>query len=403
MKSVVVVGDGMADEPVAELGGKTPLEASHTPHLDHMAARGVLGLTRLLPASALPAGDIACLAVLGYDPARHQSGCAAFEAAGLGVSLGPGDVAFRLDLVTRARGDDGVDILADAMGGRPSWDEGRRLVADLALALEGDGVTVHAGRGHRHLLVWRGGEGGARTLPPHAVVDQPVEPVLPAGAGSERLRALMDRGAVVLDAHPVCEARRARGEGAPNAIWLWGQGGPGVLPALRERFAVEGAVVAARAVARGIGARAGLRVIDVPGATGGSDTDLRGKVEHGLRALDEVDFLFLHMAAPDDSGHAGDAPQKVRDIERLDAELLGPLLDGLRARGGDWRVMVLADHATPCGKRTHTADPVPFVVYVADHDRRAGAQKRAYHERDAGEQGIFVLEGYTLVERLLRA
>ena len=403
MKSVVVVGDGMADEPVAELGGKTPLEAAHTSHLDQMAARGILGLTRTLPASALPAGDIGCLAVLGYDPSSHQTGCATFEAAGLGIVLAPGDVAFRLDLVTRARRDDGVEIMADPTGGRPSPEEGRLLAADLAAALDGDDIAVHAGRGHRHLVVWRGGAGDARTLPPHALVGRPIEPALPAGPGAERLRTLMDRGGAVLRAHPVCDARRARGEGAPNAIWLWGQGGRHVLPALRERFGVEGAVVAGSAGARGVGASAGLRVIDVPGATGGSDSDLRSKVDHGLRALDEVDFLFVHVGAPDDSGHAGDAPQKVRDIERLDTELVGPLLDGLRARGGDWRVMVLADHATPCGKRTHTADPVPFVIYTSAHDGRDGAQKRSYHERDAGERGIFLAEGHTLLERLLRA
>ena len=323
MKSVVVVGEGMADEPVAELGAKTPLEAALTPHLDHMAARGILGQTRLQPASSLLTGDMACLAVLGYDPVRYQTGCATFEAAGLGVALAPGDVAFRVDLVTLARRDDGVEIMADPTGGGLSLEEGRRLAADLAATLDGDDVVLHPGRGHRHLLVWRGGEGDARTVPPYAIIDRPVEAALASGRGAERLRALMDRGAAVLRTHPVCEARRMRGEGAPNAIWMWGQGSRRVLPALRERFGVEGAAVAGSVAARGVASSAGLRVLDVPGATGGSDSDLRGKVERGLRALDEVDFLFLHVAAPDESGHAGDAPRKVRDIERLDAELRG--------------------------------------------------------------------------------
>ena len=403
MKCVVVVGDGMADEPVAELGGKTPLEAARTPTLDHMAARGILGLTRTLPASALAAGDIACLAVLGYDPAQYQTGCGAFEAVGLGVALEPGDVAFRLDLVTLARPDDGALVMADFAGGRPSVEEGRGLAADLASALGGEGVELHPGRGHRHLLVWRGGDVDVRTTPPHAIANTAVEPAWPRGPGAERLRTLMDRAGDVLRGHPVCEARRARGAGAPNAVWPWGQGARRVLPSLPGRFGMEGAVVAATALARGLGMAAGLRVVDVPGATGRSDTDFRGKAEHGLGALDEVDFLFVHVAAPDESGHLGDAQQKVRDIERLDGDVLRPLLEGLRARGADWRVMALADHATPCSKRTHTADAVPFVVQVAAHDERAGATTRSYHERDAREQGIFVPEGHTLLERLLRA
>ena len=402
MKCVVVVGDGMADEPIAELGGKTPLEVARTPNLDRMAARGILGLTRTLSAAALPAGDSASLAILGYDPARYRAGCAAFEAAARDVNLGSGDVAFRLNLVTLERREDGTVVLADFAGGRPSTAEARMLVGDLATALAGDGIEVYAGLGYRHLLIWRGGEQGVRTTAPHAVIGQPVAPALPIGPGADRLRAVMDRGAEVLRTHPVCEARRAHGERAPNAIWLWGQGTRRSLPALRDRFGVEGAVVAAADLVRGLGKLAGLAVIDVPGATGQLDTNFRGKAEHGLQALERCDFLFLHVAAPDECGHLGDAQQKIAAIERIDEDVLGPLLDGLRARGGEWRVMVTADHPTPCGRRMHTADPVPFAVYVAAHEAKTTAQKRGYHERDAREQGIFVPEAHTLLERLLR-
>jgi 2,3-bisphosphoglycerate-independent phosphoglycerate mutase len=402
MKCAVVVGDGMADEPIAELGAKTPLEVARTPNLDRMAARGILGLTRTLPATALPSGDIASLAILGYDPARYRSGCAAFEAAGRGVSLGSSDVAFRLNLVTLERREDGTVVLADFAGGRPTTEEARTLIEDLVTALAGDGIELHAGLGYRHLLVWRGGEQSMRTTPPHAVIGQPVGPALPVGPGAERLRAVMDRAAEVLRTHPLCEARTMRGEPAPNAIWLWGHGTRRSLPPLRDRFGVEGAVVAAADLVRGLGKLAGLAVIDVPGATGQLDTNFRGKAERGLEALDRCDFLFLHVAAPDEGGHLGDAQQKIAAIERIDEDVLGPLLDGLRARGGEWRVMVMADHPTPCGRRTHTADPVPFAVYVAEHEAKTVTQKRAYHERDAREQGIFVPEAHTLLERLLR-
>jgi 2,3-bisphosphoglycerate-independent phosphoglycerate mutase len=402
MKCVVVVGDGMADEPIAELGNKTPLEVARTPNLDRMASRGILGLTRTLPAAALTAGDIASLAILGYDPVRFRTGCASFEAAARGVSLGPNDVAFRLNLVTLERREDGTLVLADFAGGRPTTEEAQTLIGDLAAAVAGDGIELHAGLGYRHLLVWRDAEQGMRTTPPYALTGQPVAGALPSGPGAERIRAVMDGAADVLRTHPVCEARIARGERAPNAIWLWGQGTRRSLPALRERFGVEGAVVAAADLVRGIGKLAGLAVVDVPGATGQLDTNFRGKAERGLEALDRWDFLFLHVAAPDEGGHLGDAQQKIAAIERIDEDVLGPLLDGLRARGGEWRVMVMADHPTPCGRRAHTADPVPFAVYVSGHETKATTQKRAYHERDAREQGIFVPDAHTLLERLLR-
>ncbi len=392
----------MADEAIGELGGKTPLEVARTPNLDRMAARGILGLTRTLSAAALSSGDIANLAILGYDPARYGAGCGAFEAAGRGVGLGAADVAFRLNLVTFERREDGTLVLADPAGGRPTDDEAGALIGDLAGALAGDGIEVHGGRGYRHLLVWRGGEQAMRTTPPHAVTGQPVAPALPSGPGAERLRALMDRAADTLRLHPVCEARRARGERAPNAVWLWGQGAPRSLPPLRERFGIEGAVVAAADLVRGLGVLAGLSVIDVPGATGQLDSNFRGKAERGLEALDRCDFLLVHVGAPDESGHLGDAQQKIAAIERLDADVLGPLLEGLRVRGDEWRVMVMADHATPCGRRTHTADPVPFAVYVSAHEDKTATQKRGYHERDAREQGIFVPEAHRLIERLLR-
>jgi 2,3-bisphosphoglycerate-independent phosphoglycerate mutase len=402
MKCVVVVGDGMADEPIPDLGGKTPLEVARTPNLDRMASRGILGLTRTMTASALSAGDIASLAILGYDLTRYRTGCASFEAAGRGVTLGPNDVAFRLNLVTVERRDDGALVMVDFAGGRPTTAEAETLIGDLAAAIAGDGIELHAGHGYRHLLVWRGGEQGMRTMPPYGLIGQPVAPALPTGPGAERIQAVMDRAAEVLRTHPLCEARTARGERAPNAIWLWGQGTRRSLPALRERFGVEGAVVAAADLVRGLGKLAGLAVVDVPGATGQLDTNFRGKAERGLEALDRWDFLFLHVAAPDEGGHLGDPQQKIAAIERIDEDVLGPLLEGLRARGGEWRMMVMADHPTPCGRRTHTADPVPFAVYVSGHETKVTTQKRAYHERDAREQGIFVPEAHTLLERLLR-
>jgi 2,3-bisphosphoglycerate-independent phosphoglycerate mutase len=393
----------MADEPIASLGGKTPLEVARTPNLDRMASRGILGLTRTLPPGAPPASGIASLAVLGYDPTRFRGSCAAFEAAARGVVLEAADVAFRLNLVTLERREDGTLIMGDFAGGRPPTAEARTLIEDVAVAIAGDGLELHPGVGYRHLLVWRGGEQHAETTPPHAIVGEPVAPALPRGPGAERLRAIMDRAGEVLRSHPLCETRRARGERAPNGVWLWGQGSRRSLPQMRERFGVEGAVIAGADLVRGLGILAGLRVVDVAGTTGQLDANFRAEVDGGLRVLDERDFLLLHVTAPDEGGHLGDAQKKIEAIERLDEEVLGPLLEGLRARGGEWRVMVLADHPTPCARRTHTADAVPFAVYVSRDEEKGRTAKRSYHERDAREQGIFIPEAHTLLERLLRA
>ncbi len=402
MRYVVLQLGGVADEPIADLGGKTPLEVARTPNLDHLAARGILGLTRTIPAGMAPGGDVGSLAVLGYDPRHWVVGCGPLAAAGLGVALAPDDVAFRMNLVTLETPEGGVEVMRDFAGGRPPSDEARTIVEDLNRALGGSGVELHPGLGYRHLLVWRRGEPGSKTTPPYDVADKPVAAALPQGPGADLLRHLMDRARAVLAEHPHCRARLARGERAPTGVWLWGQGKPVTLPTVRERFDVDGSVVAAPDVVNGLGTLAGHRRVDVPGATASLDTDLRAKAEHGLRALAERDFLLLHVAAGDEVGHLGDAQRKVETIERLDTELVGPLLDGLRLGGGEWRLMVLPEHGTLCASHAHSAEPVPFVVYASGDEQKSRGVSRGFCERDARDQGIFIPEAHGLIERLLR-
>jgi len=402
MKVVVLQGDGMADEPIAELGGKTPLDVARTPNLDHMASRGILGLTRTIPRGLPPGSDVGTMSVLGYDPVRYHTGRSPIEAASMGVELGPDDVAFRMNLVTLESVEGGGEIMRDFAGGHPSREEGAAIVADLGTALGRDGLELHAGLSYRHLLVWRKGESRMRTTPPHDLTDKPVGRAFPDGPGADVLRDLIERSRPLLAEHARCQERRVRGERAPTAVWFWGQGKRPRLPTLRERFGVDGAVIAAVDLVNGLGVLAGLHRITVPGATGYLDTDFRAKAEYGLRALAERDFLFLHVEAPDECGHLGDAQKKVEAIENFDEKTVGPLLEGLRAMGGDWRVLVMPDHPTPCALKTHTADPVPFLVYVAADEQKPRALSRGYNERDARDQGIFIPDAHTLLERLLR-
>jgi len=402
MKFVVLQGDGMADEPIGELGGKTPLEVANTPNLDRMARAGILGLTRTIPQGLPPGSDVGTMSVLGYDPSRYHTGRSPIEAASMGVELGPEDVAFRCNLVTLETPEGGVEIMRDFAAGHIPTAEAREIVEDLQRTLGGDGLEFHPGVSYRHLLVWRGGEHRMRTTPPHDLSDKPVGGSFPEGEGAAVLSDLMARSRGLLAEHPVCRARLMRGERAPTSIWLWGQGKRPTIPRLRERFGVEGSVIAAVDLVNGLGVLAGLVRIAVPGATGFLDTNFRGKAEYGLRALEARDFLFLHVEAPDEGGHMGDPRKKVEAIENFDEKVVGTILEGLRAMGGEWRVLVMPDHPTPCALKTHTSDPVPFVVYVSADEQKTRGVSRGYNERDAREQGIFIPDAYTLMDRLLR-
>lgn len=402
MKYVVIVVDGMADEPVAELGGRTPLEQAKTDALDHMAARGILGLTRTIP-RGLPAGcTVGTLSILGYDPARYYTGRAGVEAAGLDVRLGPKDVAFVSNLVTLETPAGGVEVMRDFAGGHPSPAECRELVLDLGRGLGREGVELHPGASYRHLVVWRNGESHMRTCPPHDLTGKPVAGSFPDGPGSELLRDLMERSRALLAQHPICQARLARGERAPTAIWIWGQGTTPTLPPLGQRYGIDGAFVATTPLCAGLARLAGLTRVAVPPPSGLLDVDLRAAASHALDGLATRDFMLVHVDAPAECACNGDAPRKVEAIERIDTELVAPLVDGLRQRGEEWRLLLVPDHPTPCALRTHTAEPVPFVVAVSGDEGRSPALTRRFCEKDARDNGIFIAEGHALLERLLR-
>ena len=388
-KRVLLVPDGMADEPQAALGGRTPLEAAATPVMDGLARGGICGLAQTVPDGMAPGSDVANLAVLGYDPAAVFSGRSPLEAASIGVELGPDDVAYRLNLVTVAGG-----LMKDNTAGHIANDDARRCIEAVQAELGSDAYEFHVGVSYRHLFVWRGGAVVPCT-PPHDILDQPVAGYLPgeaagvAGDGSPaaELTALQGRVGEVLE--------RVR---PGTSAWLWGEGTAPKIPAFRDRFGLTGAVVGAVDLVRGIGRLAGLDIIDVPGATGGLDTDYGAKARAAIEALADHDLVWVHVESPDEAGHMGDLREKVRAIERVDAEVLAPIM----ACGLHVGVLVVPDHLTPVRTRTHAAGPVPFAIGDS-LPGAGGGGAMAYGESQAAMTGLLVENGTALMRLFLEA
>lgn len=389
-KRVLLVPDGMADEPQAALGGRTPLEAAETPFMDALARGGMCGLAKTVPDTMAPGSDVANLAVLGYDPAAVYTGRSPLEAASLGVELGPGDVAYRLNLVSVAGG-----IMKDNTAGHITSDEARCCIDALEAELGGGPFEFRAGVSYRHLLVWRGGSVVPCT-PPHDILEQPVAGHLPGeaagvtgeGTPAAELTALQECADAVL--------QRVR---PGTSAWLWGEGTASRITSFRDRFGVTGAVIGAVDLVRGIGRLAGLDVIDVPGATGGLDTDYGAKAQAAIRALEDHDVVWVHVEAPDEAAHMGDLREKVRAIERVDREVLAPILAARRQRPG---VLVVPDHLTPLRTRTHAAGPVPFAIGDS-LPGAGGGGAMAYGETQAAATGLVVHDGAALMRLFLEA
>lgn len=398
MKYVILQGDGMADYPIEGLGGKSPLEAAATPHMDWLASHGVFGLAHTIPDGFPPGSDVGNMSILGYDPALYHTGRSPLEAASMGVALGPEDIAFRCNLVTLKSDADGA-VMEDFTAGHISSEEAAEIVRDLNVHLGGDTIEFHPGVSYRHLMVWRGGEDGMATTPPHDITDQRVASYLPQGKGSERLQGLMDSSQTLLARHPINKKREEKGKRSATSIWLWGQGRAPTLPSLRERFGINGGVISAVDIINGLGVYAGLERIPVPGITGFFDTNYKGKGEYGLSALEEKDLVFIHVEAPDEAGHMGDVEKKIKAIEEFDEKVVGTLLSGME-RWRDWRLLLLPDHPTPIALKTHVAEPVPFVL-ASSGDKKEKHKGFGFNENDAKKTGIVVRQAFKLIEALI--
>jgi 2,3-bisphosphoglycerate-independent phosphoglycerate mutase len=391
MKYVILLGDGMADHPIDSLGGKTPLQAANKPNMDLVARQGRTGLVRTVPDGLPPGSDVANLSVLGYDPHKYYSGRAPLEAAAMGVHLAKDDIAFRCNFVTVTNG-----LMEDYSAGHISSVEGTELIKSLMPLMPGG--RLYPGVSYRNLLVLKAGAEAVCT-PPHDIMDQPFEDYLPRGKDSELLIELMEATRPVLASHPVNKKRIADGKKPANMIWLWGQGGAPSMPTFQERFGLRGAMISAVDLLKGIGTYAGLEVIDVPGATGDIDTNYAGKVQAALEALTHLDFVYLHVEAPDEAGHEGDVELKVKAIELFDQNVVGPMVQGLKESGEDWRALLLPDHATPTSLRTHTREPVPFAM-MGNGVEPDGAKSFDEDEAKMGKHGV--VEGMGLVRMLVK-
>jgi 2,3-bisphosphoglycerate-independent phosphoglycerate mutase len=366
MKYAIVIPDGCADEPQESLGGRTPLQAARLPNMDRVARLGVVGRSNNVPASLTPASDVATLSLFGYDPLEVYTGRSPLEAVAMGIRLGPNDWAVRCNLVFVERGE-----MRDFTAGHIASDDGRQLIAALQKELGGSTVgggriEFHAGVSYRNAMIWRGAAGpapweGVKTQPPHDVPDKPVADYLPQGEGGKLLCELMERSKAVFADHPVNKARVARGERPATQVWLWGQGkAPRVRP-FAEVYGPGGAILSAVDLVRGTGMLIGWKRIDVPGATGYLDTDYAAKGRYAVEALKLHDLVCVHVEAPDEASHEGRADEKVKALERIDEQILGPLLDALPTHG-DWRILVSPDHRTTLRTRAHAYGAVPFAV-----------------------------------------
>ena len=399
MKYIVVLGDGMADEPIPELGGKTPMEAARTPVMDELASKGSLGTVQNVPAGMAPGSDVANLSVLGYDPAENYSGRSPLEALSVGVAMEESDVIFRGNIVTLTDEEPYEEkTILDHSSGEISTADADVLMDAIREKFNSDTFRFYTGTSYRHILVWKNGR-VAKLEPPHDHLGSVIGPYLPQ---EEVLRNMMKESFPVLNDHPLNRARAAAGKNKANSLWFWGAGTKPKVQNFREKTGLKGAMISAVDLLKGIAVGAGMKVCQVEGATGSIDTNYEGKAQAAIDALlrDGYDFAYIHVEAPDEMGHQGKVHEKVKSIEYLDSRLIALVKKAMEEAGEDYRMLILPDHPTPIRIRTHTGDPVPYLIY--DSTRQQKKQAR-FTEETARAAGNFEPNGYRLIDRLIAA
>lgn len=398
MKYIVMLGDGMADFPVAELGNKTPLQVAKKPNIDGLAPYAELGMVKTVPEGMKPGSDVANLSVMGYNPQECYTGRSPLEAVSMGIKMNDTDVAFRCNLVTLSDEAEFEDrSMVDYSSGEISTEEAADLMAAVKEAFNDAKRSFYPGVSYRHCMIWHHGPIGLNLTPPHDISDRKIREYLPQ---NPVILDLMKRSSEVLKDHPVNQKRLTQGLNPANSIWLWGEGTkPGVAP-FEATYGVKGAVISAVDLLMGIGICAEMEVIKVEGATGTIDTNFKGKMEAALKTLLEGnDFVYVHVEAPDECGHHGDVEGKVRAIELIDEQIVGPLLAGLGEVGEEYSLLVMPDHPTPLALKTHVSDPIPYLLYRSNRKKQSGIS--SYTEETAKTTGIYQPEGYRLMRHFL--
>lgn len=397
MKYIVILGDGMADEPIDALGGKSPLACAETPVMDELASKGEMGMVQNVPAGMAPGSDVANLSVLGYDPAVCYSGRSPLEALSVGVAMEPTDIVLRCNIVTLTEEEPYAEkTILDHSSGEISTADADILMDAIRENFNSDEFQYYTGTSYRHITIWKNGV-MPQLEPPHDHLTQVIGPYLPQ---ETKLRAMMEKSFDILNTHPLNLERAAKGKNKANSLWFWGAGTKPSLQNFTEKTGLKGAMVSAVDLLKGIAVGAEMKVYQVPGATGSIDTNFEGKAQAAIDALtkDGCDFVYVHVEAPDEMGHQGLLKEKIQSIEYLDRRLIAPVKKAMEDAGEDFRMLVLPDHPTPIRLRTHTGDPVPYVLYDSTRQRKS-IQK--YTEAEAEATGNYEPNGYRLIERLL--
>lgn len=400
MKYILILGDGMADYPISQLNNKTPLQYAKKPHIDFLAQNAEVGTVKTIPDGIPPGSDAANLSVMGYNPRVYYTGRSPLEAASMGIDLSDTDVAIRCNLVTLSE-DEEYDqkTMIDYSSDEISSEEAKELIYEINRHFKNDSICFYPGISYRHCMVWKNGYTGLKLTPPHDILEKKITNYLPSGENTEILLDMMIKSYDILKDHPVNKARVSRGLRPANSIWLWGEGKKPSIPKFYDKYKLNGSVISAVDLIKGIGILAGFRNVEVEGATGNIDTNFYGKAQAALKELESgQDFVYLHIEAPDECGHRHEIENKVKSIELIDDRIVGPIIEGLE-KYDDYRILILPDHPTPLSLRTHTAEPVPFLLYQKTNPKKSGVT--GYDELQAAKTGIIFNDGYKLMDHFI--
>jgi len=402
MKYIVVLGDGMADYPVEELNNKTPLQYANTPAIDYMAKHGILGMVKTVP-EGMPAGsDTANMAVFGYDPFVYYSGRSPFEAASMRVPMLDTDITFRCNLVTVSEDETYEEkIMLDHSAGEITTAEAGELIKAVSEYLSTEAIKFYPGISYRHLMIWANGPYEWNLTPPHDILGKKVKDYMPKGLNSEVIEEMIKKSSQFLSQHDINKKRVAKGLNPANSIWIWGEGKKPLLSSFYEKYKLKGSVISAVDLIKGIGLCAGLDVIDVDGATGNVNTNYIGKAKAALTELAKGnDFVYIHVEAPDECGHRYEIENKYKSIEYIDNQIVKVIKDEMERIGEDYKMIILPDHPTPLALRTHTSEPVPFLIYQSNDEK--DNLNGNYDEFTAKDTELYFPEGYKLMDYFLK-